>query len=155
VADGAPKDLIAAGKAVAAAMLAARKADGSNAPPQYTPGTALGQWRPHPNPVPPNPPIPDAALAVGNWPALLPQWGQVTPFTIVVAWQFRLPGPPALANEKYVQDYQEVKRLGGKDSNARTAEQAEIARYWYEGSRQGTRKWRTSRWESAGEEDPR
>jgi len=138
VPDGAPKDHgIAVGKAVAAAMLTARKADGSNAPPQYTPGTAPGQWRPHPNPVPPNPPIPDAALAAGNWPALLPQWGQVTPFTMVVAWQFRLPGPPALANEKYVQDYQEVKRLGGKDSTARTAEQAEIARYWYEGSPQG------------------
>ena len=30
-----------------------------------------------------------------------------------------------------------MKRLGGKNSAARTAEQSEIARYWYEGSAQG------------------
>jgi hypothetical protein len=136
--DGPPKSQgIAIGRAVAAAMLNARKADGSNASPQYTPGTAPGQWRPHPNPVPANPPIPDPALAPGNWPALLPHWARVTPFTMAVPWQFRLPGPPALATEKYNRDYEEVKRLGGKNSSARTAEQTEIARYWYEGSPQG------------------
>jgi len=136
--DGSPKSQgIAVGQAVAAALLNARKADGSNAPPQYTPGTAPGQWRPHPNPVPANPPVADPALAPGNWPALLPQWARVTPFTMAVPWQFRLPGPPALATEKYNRDYEEVKRLGGKNSSARTAEQTEIARYWYEGSPQG------------------
>ena len=31
-------------------MLAARKADGASAVVQYTPGTAPGKWRPHPNP---------------------------------------------------------------------------------------------------------
>src|SRR5262245_6771781 len=138
VPDGLPKTQgIAVGQAAAAAMLAARKADGSSAAAQYTPGTAPGQWRPHPNPVPANPPIPDPALASGNWPAMLPQWGHVTPFTMAAPWQFRLPGPPALASADYARDYQEVKRLGGKDSSARTAEQAEIARYWYEGSPQG------------------
>ena len=70
---------IAVGQAAAAAILAAREADGSTAPPQYTPGTAPGQWRPHPNPLPANPPILDPALAAGNWPAMLPQWGQVRP----------------------------------------------------------------------------
>src|SRR5262245_49522939 len=89
---------IAVGQAAAAAMLTARKNDGSSAPAQYTPGTAPGQWRPHPNPVPANPPIPDPALASGNWPAMLPQWGHVTPFTMAAPWQFRLPGPPALAS---------------------------------------------------------
>ena len=119
VPDGLPKNQgIALGQAAAAAMLAARKADGSSVPPQYTPGTAPGHWRPHPNPVPPNPPIPDPALAAGNWPAMLPQWGQVAPFIIATPWQFRLPGPPALASTEYARDYEEVKRMGGKNSTA-------------------------------------
>jgi hypothetical protein len=138
VPDGLPKKHgISVGQAAAAAMLAARKLDGSSASSQYTPGTAPGKWRPHPNPVPANPPIADAALAVGNWPALLPQWGNVAPFTMATPWQFRLPGRPALASAQYAVDYEEVKRLGGKNSPARTAEQSEIARYWYEGSPQG------------------
>ena len=128
---------IAVGQAAAAAMLAARKTDGSSAPPQYTPGAAAGQWRPHPNPVPADPPISDPALAAGNSPAVLPQWGQVSPFTMVAPWQFRLLGPPALVSADYARDYEEVKRLGGKNSSARTAEQSEIARFWYEGSPQG------------------
>jgi hypothetical protein len=56
---------------------------------------------------------------------------------MVTPWQFRLPGPPALASTEYAKDYEEVKRLGGKTSTARTAEQSEIARYWYEGSPSG------------------
>ena len=128
---------VAVGQSAAAAMIAARKTDGSSAPSHYTPGTAPGKWRPHPNPVPPNPLIPDPALAVGNWPPILPQWGQVAPFTMVAPWQYRLPGPPVLASPQYAQDYEEVKRLGGKNSTARTPEQSEIARYWYEGSPQG------------------
>src|SRR5262245_43085730 len=51
VPDGLPKSQgIELGQAAAAAMLTARKADGSSVSPQYTPGTAAGQWRPHPNP---------------------------------------------------------------------------------------------------------
>lgn len=115
VPDGPPKSHgIAVGQAAAVAMLAARKADGSSAPPQYTPGKAPGQWQPHPNPVPANPPIPDAVLAVGNWPAILPQWAHVTPFMMATPWQFRLPGPPALASADYARDYEEVKRIGGR-----------------------------------------
>ncbi len=67
---------------------------------------------------------------------MLPQWGQVAPFTMTAPWQFRLPGPPALASADYARDFEEVKRLGGKTSSARTTEQWKIARYWYEGSPQ-------------------
>ena len=52
----------------------APSADASGAASQYNAGTAPGQWRPHPNPTPPNPPITDPALALGNLPAMLPQW---------------------------------------------------------------------------------
>jgi hypothetical protein len=158
VPDGLAKDHgVAIGKAAAKAILTARKADGSGAPSQYTAGTAPGQWRPHPNPTPSNPPLPDPALAPGNWPAMLPQWGQVAPFTMATPWQFRLPGPPALASAEYARDYEEVKRVGGKNSTTRTAEQSEIARYWYEGSPQGwsrvarvvAAQRRLDRWENA------
>ena len=138
VPDGLAKDHgIVIGRAAAAAMLTARKADGADGPAQYAPGTAAGQWRPHPNPVPANPPIADPALAGGNWPALLPQWRGVAPFTMATPWQYRLPGPPALASAQYAQEYEEVKGIGGKNSSARTADQSEIAKYWYESSPQG------------------
>ncbi len=133
----ARQDGIAAGQAAAAAMLTLRKADGATAQVAYTPGTQPGQWRPHPNPVPANPPIPDANLAAGNQPAMLPQWGHMMPFTMRAPWQFRLRPPPSLTSEIYARDYNEVKRLGGKQSAARTAAQTEIARFWYEGSVQG------------------
>jgi PAP2 superfamily/Vanadium chloroperoxidase N-terminal domain len=125
------------GGQVARAMVDLRKADGASATVAYSPGTAPGQWRPHPNPVPPNPPIADPKLAPGNWPAMLPQWAQLTPFTMRSPWQFRLPGPPALTSEAYARDYNEVKQLGGKQSTARTDAQSEIARYWYEPSPPG------------------
>jgi hypothetical protein len=131
------RDGIAVGQAAAAAMLALRKADGATAQVAYTPGTQPGQWRPHPNPVPANPPIPDEALALGNSPAMLPQWGQMMPFTMRAPWQFRLRPPPAVTSETYTRDYNEVKRLGGKWSTVRTAAQIEIARFWYEGSARG------------------
>ena len=135
---GRPKqDGIAAGQAAAAAMLALRKADGATAHVAYIPGTQPGQWRPHPNPVPAHPPIADAVLAVGNWPAMLPQWGQMMPFTMRAPWQFRLRPPPALTSDTYARDYNEVKRFGGKQSTVRTAAQADIARFWFEGSLQG------------------
>ena len=59
------------------------------------------------------------------------------PFTMRAPWQFRLPPPPSLTSELYARDYQELKRLGGKQSTVRTPAQSEIARFWYEGSPQG------------------
>ena len=138
VPDGpARRDGLAIGQAAAAAMLRARARDGATATVAYTPGTAPGQWRPTPNPMPADPPMPTPALAAGNLPAMLPQWATLTPFTMASPWQFRLPGPPKLDSEAYARDYVEVQRLGGKASAARTPEQTEIARYWYEGSPQG------------------
>src|SRR6266542_3102642 len=54
---------VAVGRAAGAAMLALRKDDGATRDAPYTPGMGPGKWRPHPNPVPPNPPIgnPDVA----------------------------------------------------------------------------------------------
>jgi hypothetical protein len=131
--DAAKTQGVAVGRAAGAAMLALRKDDGATKDTPYTPGTGLGKWRPHPNPDPPNPPIADAERARGYAPSSVPGWGNVTPFTLLSASQFWLPGPPALTSETYAKDYNEVKSLGGQVSTARTPEQTEIARFWFQG----------------------
>jgi hypothetical protein len=132
--DGVAKSKgVAVGRAAGAAMLALREHDGATKDAPYTPSTGPGRWRPHPNPDPPDPPITTKELAPGYAPALLPGWGHVTPFTLLSASQFWLPGPPALTSEAYARDFNEVKRLGGRENSARTAEQTEIARFWFEG----------------------
>jgi hypothetical protein len=124
---------IAVGKAAGEAMLALRKDDGATKSAPYTPSTAAGRWRPHPNPDPPNPPIKDPKLAPGMAASALPGWGNVTPFTMLSSSQYWLPGPPALNSATYARDFNEVKNLGGQVSTQRTAEQTETARFWFEG----------------------
>jgi hypothetical protein len=132
--DGAARTQgVVVGRAAGAAMLALRKDDGVTKDAPYTPGTGPGKWRPHPNPDPPDPPIANKELAPGYAPAILPGWGNVTPFTLLSASQFWLPGPPDLTSEAYARDYNAVKHVGGQQSEARTAEQTEIARFWFEG----------------------
>jgi hypothetical protein len=125
---------VAAGKAAAAAVLRLRLSDGVDRASSYKPRSAPGAWRPHPNPVPPNPPIENPELAPGNVPAVLPQWAELAPFAMTSPWQFRLPGPPALRSEAYARDFDEVRRLGAKNSTERTAEQSDVAKFWYDGS---------------------
>jgi hypothetical protein len=61
-------------------------------------------------------------------------WENVTPFVLKDSSQFR-PGPPyAVDRKKYTADFNEVKSFGGDDSSARTADQTEIALYWWESS---------------------
>jgi VCPO second helical-bundle domain len=117
---------IAVGQAAAAAILAEREDDGATTFVSYTPGMEPGDWQPTPNPVPPNPPGAAERLS-----AVLPGWGQVTPFVLSSSGQFLPDGPPALPSTNYAQDYHEVQALGAKDSTVRTADQEEIARFWY------------------------
>jgi hypothetical protein len=134
VADGPARNRgVAVGRAAGAAMLALRKEDGASRDAPYTPGSGAGKWRPHPNPTPPSPPIANPDLARGYTPSVLPGWGNVTPFTLLSASQFWLPGPPALTSPTYARDFNEVKAVGGKVSTVRTAEQTEIARFWFQG----------------------
>jgi len=124
---------VAVGRTAGAAILALRKDDGATRDVPYTPAMGPGKWRPHPNPVPANPPIANADLARGYLPSANPGWVNVTPFTLLSASQFWLPGPPALTSETYARDYNEVKNVGGKVSTVRTADQTQIARFWFEG----------------------
>jgi len=120
VPDGrAETDGINAGKSVAAAILARRAADGSSSTVTYTSGTNPGDWQPTP-----------PALAS----PLLPQWPDVTPWTMRSGTQFRPGAPPALNSAKYAADFNQVKEIGSATSTTRTADQTEIAKFWANGS---------------------
>lgn len=121
------------GQVAAAAILALRDGDGATSNIPYTPLTGPGYWQPTPNPNPPDP----AIGGPGFQDALLPGWGNLTPFTLRSGEQFRPDGPPALTSRRYARDYEEVMILGERLSVVRTAEQSEIARFWYEGSQAG------------------
>jgi len=62
-------------------------------------------------------------------------WEHVTPFVLKDSSQFR-PGPPYAVNRKnYTADFNEVKSLGGDElTSARTANETEIALFWWESS---------------------
>ena len=62
-----------------------------------------------------------------------PRLGQRHAFHVALRRAVLAPRPPALTSEAYARDYNEVKSIGGKNSTARTAEQTEIARFWFEG----------------------
>ena len=131
--DSTKKAGLEVGRAAAAAILAARANDGENRTSPYTPGTKPGDYRPTP---------PDFA------PAALTHWGSVTPFVLKSPAQFRpADEPPAVDSPRALADIEEVKTIGGSKSVTRTAEQSEIARYWYENS---TRGWNRIAREVAG-----
>jgi hypothetical protein len=115
---------IAVGQAAAAAILALRADDGAVGPflnancPQ---GTKPGEYQCTPG-------TPFIAFEV---------WEDVTPFVLNHSSQFR-PGPPyKVDTKKYTADFNEVKDFGGNGittPSARTADQTEIALYWWESS---------------------
>src|SRR5262245_50134825 len=120
--DGRAKaDGVATGRAAAVAILVLRADDGSDVVRPYKPGAGLGVWRPTP---------PAFAHPIGV------SFGKVTRFTMTGGEQFELPRPAYfnLSGAEYAADYNEVKSLGGAESKTRTAEQSEIAGFWYEPS---------------------
>jgi len=118
---------VSVGQAAAAAIIALRIGDGSDAPwvdPNYPQGTEPGEWR-----FTPDQPMAQFAFA--------PYWGDVTPFVLKRGSQFRPKGPYHVASRKYAADYNEIKHLGGDDittSSDRTPDQTEIGRFWIESS---------------------
>lgn len=122
---------VQAGRQAARAILQARRDDGADRVVARPGGTRPGEYRPTP---------PDFTAAV------FAQWGEIRPFVLTSAAQFR-PAPPfdpksASARE----ELEEVRAIGAQAAPARTAEQGEIARYWYEDSTQG---WNRVAWEVA------
>jgi hypothetical protein len=122
IADGTSKTQgIVIGRAAAAVVLALRIADGSDTPVldfSYPDGTEPGEYR----------------SPTGSPLAILPGWGNVTPFVLKDSAQFR-PGPSyAVTSEKYTADFDEVKRRGVKEGSTRTPEETQIAYFWLESS---------------------
>ncbi|HEV2827279.1 MAG TPA: vanadium-dependent haloperoxidase [Pyrinomonadaceae bacterium] len=104
------------GRSAAAAILASRANDNSaQAQFEYTaPGAGLpGIW-----------------VRLNNAPALLPGWGNVTPFVLRSGSQFRPDAPPTLDSEQYARDYNEIYKIGVLNGSTRTDEQTQIANFW-------------------------
>jgi hypothetical protein len=120
---------LAAGRRAAAAILALRLNDGANHPEprigvDYIPGNAPGVWR--------QDPISLSPVALGA------HWGEVKPFVLRSAAQFRVPPPPAMTSPAYAAAYDEVQRLGGDGvvtPTERTDDQTHAAIFWaYDGT---------------------
>ena len=107
---------IAYGTSAAVAILALRSTDhASEAQFEYTaPGAGdPGVWE-----------------RLNNAPALLPGWGNVTPFVLRSSSQFLPDPPPARDTELYARDYNEIKQIGVQNGSTRTNEQSQIALFW-------------------------
>lgn len=117
--DGAAKTRgIAVGDAAAAAMIAARTADGRFGLFRFLSGTGPGVWKP---------PLPPFASDPNAWVK------DVKPFLIERASQFRSDGPYKLTSRKYAQEFNEVKSVGAAGViPGRTTDQSEAALYWAE-----------------------
>jgi PAP2 superfamily len=110
---------IAAGRAAARATLVRRRTDGVDtaAQPAYVPRAGAGEYQ---------------FTAPFDF-AAQPRWGSVEPFVIDVR-RHAVRGPQALTSAEYARDLATVRAIGAIDSTTRTAEQSEIAKFWYEDS---------------------
>ena len=120
---------IEVGHSAALAILALRSNDGSQHAElrmdvDFIPSNQPGKWR--------QDPISLVPLALGA------HWGEVDPFVMKAATQFRAPPPPPMDSAAYTRAFNEVKRLGGDGLTTpteRTAEQTTIGIYWaYDGT---------------------
>lgn len=110
------------GRQAAVTLLAARRGDGASRVVARPGGTNPGEYRPTP---------PDFT------PAAFANWGDVRPFVLASAAQFR-PVPPLDPRGAQARaEAEEVRAIGGQSSRIRSAEQSEIARFWYEDSTAG------------------
>ena len=114
---------IALGQASAAAILALRVGDGSDTPlldPNFPQGTEPGEWR-----------FTDDLFAFA------PGWGDVRPFVLQHANQFRPAAPYPVTSHRYTLDFEEVKRRGGDGVNTpndRTSDETQAGLFWLESS---------------------
>lgn len=98
------------GEQAAEAAKAAGGIDQSVPQPPYRPRTRPGEW------------------IHTSIPSLETYWYAFKPW-VAPADRLMPPPPPALTSDRYARDYEEVRRLGGRDSKERTPEQTLIARY--------------------------
>jgi hypothetical protein len=105
---------VAVGKEAAIAVLEKRQGDGLEADIKFSvPAPAPGKWQPPQGQAPQTPWV-----------------SKVKPFTLDRPDQFRAPAPPDLKSAEWTKDYNEIKSVGATASSVRTAEQADIAKFW-------------------------
>ncbi len=112
--DAAPEALsngVRLGEAAALKILEARAHDGATEADAYRPKTKPGQY------------VPTTVMVCSTWPTM-------RPFALASPSQFRPGPPPSLKSREWAADYNEIKELGGKTSNRRSAQQTEAARFW-------------------------
>lgn len=102
---------IAIGKRAAEAALATAKVDPDKKAPPYRPLTAPGVW------------VPVQLPSLRDEYRILPLWA------IDSVEAYMPPPPPSMKSEIWTRDFNEVKRLGGRNSTERTSVQSRIARY--------------------------
>jgi hypothetical protein len=120
VRDGPAKTAgITTGQTAALATLSRRRTDGADqsTQPVYVPRPGAGEYQF------------TAPFDFAN----LPGWGRVQPFVIKLG-DHALDGPQALTSRDYARDLAYVKEIGHITSSTRTADQSEIAKFWYEDS---------------------
>ncbi len=66
-----------------------------------------------------------------------PFWATLKTFGLASPQQFRIAPMPDLNSTTYTEDFNEVKLKGIKENSTRTAEETEIAKFWYEFSEIG------------------
>lgn len=110
---------IAAGQAAAWANMNRRQDDGADtaSQPAYVPRTGAGEYQ---------------FTAPFDF-AAQPGWGRVRPFVIELR-EHEPEGPLALTSREYARDLEAIREIGHVNSRTRTAEQTEIAKFWYEDS---------------------
>lgn len=122
IAEGSAKgDGIAVGRSAAAAIIAERANDGSQAPMFYTPASAAPYaWQPTPSCA--NPPASGRGLFF--------HWQFVKPFGVETSAQFRAEPPPALASDRYAKDLNEVAGVGAMTSTVRPSGRGSVATFY-------------------------
>lgn len=99
------------GRAVALAVIAHAKNDGSNVQWNGTVPTGPDKW---------------VSTTSPQQPPLLPNWGNVTPWLLNSSDLIMPPAPPVFGSAEFNASLQEVKQI----ANTRTAEQQQIALFW-------------------------
>ncbi|MDE0409815.1 MAG: vanadium-dependent haloperoxidase [Alphaproteobacteria bacterium] len=64
---------------------------------------------------------------------LYPGHGRIKPWTMKSGAQFRVAGFYEAASPEFAEEFDTIRRLGGMDSNIRTANESEIALFWEDG----------------------
>jgi hypothetical protein len=110
--DAAARDAgVTIGKAAAAAVMAHRADAGANLDDPVFESPAAGVY------------VPTVERVGVNL-------ARARPWVMTAADEVRSPAPPALTSAAWARDFNEIKRLGSKKSDARTAAQTDIGKFW-------------------------